>query len=76
MSGTTSELHNLDQHAPFPHYLVTTSETVKVRNPNNPRLRIEEVRIFTFVICAVCGHAVEIPRPDCGCRASCHGTMT
>lgn len=70
-----SELHLLDEHAPFPHYVVTIDETVTVRDAGNARNRIQEHRAFTFVICATCGHNVAGDRAKCNCRASCHGTM-
>jgi hypothetical protein len=68
-----SNLHLADEHAPFPHRIVSGTAHHSQRIRPNQVLKWDTT--FAYVICDICGHYIsgdEATATRCRCSASCH----
>lgn len=62
-----------DEHASFPHRLVTADTTHKCGRKCPPDHKPEKI---VFVICANCDHWIKGDYPTCDCDWRCHAEGT
>ena len=70
-----SDIHPPDEHALFPHKIITCKTEKVTARTKQGKILEKETFVAVYLVCATCGHWSNRIAVPCNCRSSCHDEM-